>query len=207
MLESISDDFGWVPPTHRTGCGFSNGGGTTTISGGTFSGGPGATTQPYAVVAVSKGAVFYEFVTDAPSTPYTGPVPFNALTYKIGDDSTPYSESVTIISTGIVNISRSRGSAGGTTYTGYLTSAELRALSSAFVNANSAALPGVITDPNGPTTPILPSETLGWATSGTTQTTTVLNAGFYGDTQVKGGVVDTIRGPVEQRRTCYPRAQ
>ncbi len=179
-----------------TASGITTTGGTTTISGGTTT--TAGTTQPYAVVAVAKGALFYGFVNDVSVAPYTGPLPFSSLNYRIGDATTPYNDSITVDGTGHITVNRSRSLTGGTTYAGQLATTELQALGGAFVSWTSTPPPLTVTDPLAPQAPILPTETLSWAANGSTYASTVLRAGFYGGSGSLKTLVDAIRGPAER---------
>jgi hypothetical protein len=174
-------------------------GGTTTITGGTTVANGGGTTQPFAVVEAPNSPLFYSFVNPVSIPPFNGSLlPFSSLSYKIGDLSTPYIESMTIDSAGHVTINFSRGTTGGTTLSGSLQQPERQAVGGAFLAANLAPLPPTITDPLSPQTPILPSETFTWVVNGVTHSITVQAAGFYGANSSLKALEDAIRGPVER---------
>jgi len=157
--------------------------------------------QPFAVVAVPKGALFYSFVQDVPSPPSTGPTPFNQIIYNIGGGIAPYHEQITIGNLGGVTINRSTiiGSAGetsGTTYTGTLTVTELQHLSQTFANANPATLPQTV--PGGSTATGLPSETISSTIGSHTYATTMAQGGFYGGSVEVMRLVNALRRPAER---------
>jgi len=160
-----------------------------------------ATVQPFAVVAVPKGALLYNFVQDVPSPPYFGPAPFNQIIYNIGGGIAPYHEQVTIENSGGVTINRSTiigstGGTSGTTYSGSLTPAERQVLWQTLANANPATLPQTV--PGGSTTTGLPSETISSIIGNHTYATTMVQAGFYGDRVQVLRLVNALRRPTER---------
>ncbi|MFI5294119.1 MAG: SH3 domain-containing protein [Thermodesulfovibrionales bacterium] len=154
-------------------------------------------TQPYAVVKVPKGALAYLFVNDIAITPYSGPTPFNKIVYTTSGGVAPYTDSITIDSTGKVTVNRSIGSTGGTTYSGTLTPSQIQDLNTAFFNANVASLPVSIS--STPLPVVLPAEIVeSGLVNGEVHMTTVQQAGLYGDFGQVKALIDAMRGPAEQ---------